>query len=96
MREVKYTDSLGQNFVVRIPDDAPLEHAKWGVRVGPPELDGLGLPLELQVRLHNELWARGLLTYGDIRQRRGEVASALREALKLGVGQLEGVYWNAR
>lgn len=96
MREVTYTDGLGQMFLTRIPDSAPDAHAAFGVRVGPPELDTLGLPIEIQVRLHNELYARRVWTWAELRARRADVADALRTALKLGVGDIERVYWDAR
>lgn len=82
MRKVTYTDSLGRKFLTLIPNDAPDEHAVYGILVGPPELD-IELPVKLQVQLHNELYAREIFTLKDVKRRREDVMSAVRNVLRL-------------
>lgn len=83
MRKVTYQDDDGRWLVSLIPDSAPDTHAPQGVIVGPPSLEGLELPLDIEVRLHNQLFHRGLLTEQDVRRRPNEVTAAIAAALKL-------------
>ena len=66
-----------------MPDGAPESDAPKGLIVGPPSLEPLGLPLEIEVRIHNELFYRQLLTAADVRKRRMDVIGALMSALKV-------------
>lgn len=81
MRETTYTDEAGRKTYVLLPDDAPDSHAPYGIRVGPPSLEGLELPEEIEIRLHNLLYARRILTVRDARSRRNEVLSAIQASL---------------
>lgn len=80
-----YTDSDGRMFRVLVPEGGD---PKYGVIVGPPLLDNLNLPTVTMIKLHNELYHRGLFTYDDVKNRRSEVMSALQSALKL---TIEGI-----
>lgn len=90
LRQVEYTDADGRKSLRLIPRDAPDEDAAFGILVGPPPLTGLGLPLELEVRLSNELYARGLLTERDLRKRRQDGAAAMMAACRLDIDRIIG------
>jgi hypothetical protein len=92
MKQVKYTDLIGRVFLVELPDNAPEEHAEMGAIVGPPDLSGLGLPLEMEVRLNNSLYARGLFTSRDIRRKRGELLAVWQSVLQTDVVKLANLY----
>lgn len=92
MREVTFTDFDGRKWRRLIPDEAPDEQAEYGIPVGPPPLDRLRLPLALEIRLHNELFNRGLFTERDVRRRSEELPSALRSAIGLDVQKIFECY----
>lgn len=92
MRQVKHTDDKGRIQVVLIPDDAPDSHATLGIPVGPPSLAALGLPEEIETRLHNQLVARNLLTVADVKARRSDVFGALQKALGVDVNRVVTCY----
>ena len=69
--------------MVNIPDNAPNSDASVGVPIGPPSLAGLGLPGDLEIALHNQLFARKIWTSNDIKRSRADVISALKAAYKL-------------
>lgn len=74
-----------------VPDDQG-HLARQGVPIGPPDLTSLGLPLEIEVRLHNALHDRGILTPQDARRRPAEVQSALQFALKVSTTNILNLY----
>lgn len=92
MREVLYTDFEGRMWKRMLPDGVPDEDAAVGVPAGPPPLMSLGLPLEIEVRLHNELYHRGLLTAADLHGRRVEIRAAIMAALRLDVEAVSAIY----
>lgn len=92
MREVVHTLRDGRKQKVLIPDNAPDSHAAMGVLVGPPDLDALQLPTALEVRLHNELFNRGLFTRKDVQKRPQEVFAALQSALRVDVAAIANLY----
>ena len=92
MREVDYTDEAGRRYRVRVPDDCPEALYPSGIPVGPPSLESLGLPLEIEVRLHNQLHNRRLFTRRDVLQRPRDVMAALQAALKIDLQRLQLLY----
>lgn len=92
LRKVTYTDTEGRLKVSMLPDKALDIEAPNGVPVGPPNLGELGLPKEIEVRLNNELFARGIITAQDAVKRRPEVLGALMAALKVDAGHIVDVY----
>lgn len=92
MKEADYIDPSGRKFRVLVPDDAPPGAEEYGIHVGPPPLDSLGLPADLAVRLHNNLHARGMFTVKDIRARRMDLIGALQSTLAVDATLIEGVY----
>jgi hypothetical protein len=92
MRQVAWQDKDGRTHFTLIPNGAPDADGKLGVPVGPPPLKALGLPKETEIRLHNELAHRGLLTYKDARRRQPDVLAALMAALKLDAQRVMEIY----
>ena len=92
MRQVTHTDDKGRIQVVLIPDDAPDSHATLGIPVGPPSLKALGLPEEIETRLHNQLVARRILTAADAKARRSDVFGALQKALAVDTDRVVTCY----
>lgn len=92
MRRVTHIDSLGRRTLVEVPDDVPESHHAYGLRIGPPSLESLGLPQEQEVRLHNQLHDRGLLSVKDIKHRSQEIFAALQAALRVDVTTIENLY----
>lgn len=75
-----------------IPEDVPDSEAAVGIPVGPPPLDGLNLPLEIEVRLHNQLFARKIFTEKDARKNLDGIRSALTSALQSDVSRILAIY----
>ncbi len=92
MKLADYTDADGRRWRVRVPDDCPVDRYAEGIPVGPPALAALELPLELEVRLHNELHRRNLLTLRDVLRRPMEVQAALHAALKLDAQRIQSLF----
>lgn len=84
----------GRYTAVLVPDDVSdtqTEAAK-GVVLGPPDLGSLNLPTALEVRLHNELYHRGLLTRKDLITKQPEVFAALQAALRVDAAAILNLY----
>lgn len=96
MKNVEYVDPKGCKYLVTLPDDAPDEHAPFGIRIGPPDLAELGLPIELEVRLNNLLYARKLLTRADVRRRKQELFAVWQSAVSVDATTLHNLYEGER
>ena len=92
LREATYTDEAGRMFKVMLPQDAPAEHARLGVVIGPPPLDGLGLPFDAEVRLNLQLFSRGIFTARDAKRRPRDVHAAIMGALRADIQRVVAVY----
>lgn len=92
MSRVTYTDPEGRKWARFLPDGIPEKEARKGAPLGPPSLESLELPLALEVRLHNALFNRGLLTLEDVNRRPNEVAGAIMSALKLDAQTVMALY----
>lgn len=86
-----YTDSIGRKFEVEAPEDFDGD-LKYANIIGPPLLENLQLPVQLEVRLHNELYARGILTKADARKRRNEIVSILQRVLAIDVDRIQEAF----
>lgn len=80
----------GMRKMVEIPDDAPDEHHRFGVLIGPPDLSGLGLPRDLEKRLNNALFDRGIITKKDAKP--DALFGALQAVFKVDVTTLLDLY----
>ena len=92
MRIVTHQDELGRFWAMVVSDDVPDSEAAFGTVLGPAPLHGLGLPKEVEIRLHNQLFSRGIFTTRDIQRRRNEVFAALQAAYRVDVGQIVEAY----
>lgn len=92
MRTLDYTDPAGRLRRVQLPDSAGDEEVELGIPVGPPDLEPLGLPEPLAVRLNNELHRRGLFAQRDVLARKGELIAAWQAALKVDAMELARLY----
>lgn len=92
---VTWEDTEGRSWLRAIPQGVPEAQAAIGIPIGPPPLDELGLPREIEIRLHNQLYARRIYTAADARDRVGEINSAIMAALRLDVHRILAVYEGA-
>ena len=93
MRNITVTDIAGRKTVYSIPDNAPDWHGPMGLLIGPPSLESLSLPIELEVRINNQLYSRGLITENDINRKPSEVMLAIQSALKIDAQRIMGLYF---
>jgi hypothetical protein len=91
-REVRHTDDFGRTYRVLIPVGAPDEEAEHGLVLGPPDLSALGLPHEIEIRLHNALEGRGVITARDASDNPDEITRAVRAALKVSTQSVQAIY----
>ena len=96
MKQVDYQDEDGRLYRVIVPDDCPEASYGEGIPVGPPNLASLGLPLAIEVRLHNQLHGRGIFSVADALRRPVELQAALQAALKLDVQAIQALYLGAQ
>lgn len=93
LKTVTWQDEAGRRWRSLLPPEADDAEAPAGIPAGPPSLNQLNLPLEISVRLHNELEARGLYTWDDVRrQGRTAVQAAVAAALRLDVELVQACY----
>jgi hypothetical protein len=94
MKEVDWESPDGHKYRVMCPEH-DLDHPERGIVIGPPDLSALGLPFEVELRLHNQLWARQLFTAQDFDRRRVEAIGALQAALSVDVERVFQEYVKA-
>ncbi len=92
MRRAFYTDEDGRHWAVELPDGSPDSDAPMGLPLGPPSLTLLGLPKEVEIRLHNALFDRQLFTREDIRLKRQAVFGAVQAAFKVDTEKVVQAY----
>jgi hypothetical protein len=88
---VTFEDPDGRHFVVLVPSGRE-GNPELGIPVGPPDLSSLDLPLDVEVRLNNQLFQRGLLTLADVRRHTGDVAAAIQATLRIDVASVTALY----
>lgn len=77
---------------VSVPDDEPEENYSRGLIIGPPDISRLGLPEEIEARLHHELFVRQVITRKDALKKRNEIYAALQAAFSLDVDRILECY----
>lgn len=92
MRQVLHVDHYGRKTLYAIPNDAPDHHATMGIFIGPPSLEKLNLPLEIEVRINNALFDRGIITQRDVERKPNEVNAAIQSALKIDAQAVAALY----
>lgn len=95
LERITYTDEEGRKKVVLLPNDSLEADPSMGVPVGPPTLENLNLPKEIEVRLNNELFNRNILTAQDALKHRGEILYAVQAALKIDANSVLDMYLGA-
>ena len=87
-----YEDEDGRWWVVAVPEGET--NLEMGIPIGPPDLSGMGLPHDTEVRLHNQLFNRGLITAKDIRGSNGsqKVFAAIQSAFRTDVAAVTSQY----
>lgn len=81
-----------KKYKVIVPDGSLESTWQYGVVIGPPDLAEMHLPASLEVRLHNELFARGLITKKDASKRIQDITGALMAALKTDAQTIQALY----
>ena len=88
---VVWEDPEGRKWMVKVPKGHE-DQAQYGIPVGPPDLSDLDLPHMIGIKLHNQLFHRGLFTAQHLRGRHKEVQAAIQGALKLDVAAVTAQY----
>lgn len=87
MKAVTYIDDKGRKWRRWLPEKESEDRAYMGVPAGPVSLDkyaeSVGMPEDIQTRLHNELFDREIFTKYDAVKRRNEVINAFTAVFKL-------------
>mgnify|MGYP000865130357 CR=1 FL=1 len=92
LREASYTDDFGRKWAVLLPDRLPDDAAPMGLPLGPQSLESLGLPLDIEVALHNALFERRVWDYATAVSRLSAVESAVRSVYRLSVHRVLDAY----
>ncbi len=86
----QYEDATGRLWAVWLPEgDAD---ATKGVPIGPQDTSGLGLPDDVAVALHNQLFHRRLFNWADLRHNQRELLAAIQSAYKVDAGKVNNLY----
>ena len=83
MREVEHVDIEGRKWRVLVNDDDPDSMAQYGIPFCPTDLSDLGLPLDFEIRLHNQLFERRIVGHADAAARATDITAAIRTALRV-------------
>lgn len=83
---------VDKKYKAVVPDGSDPSNWQYGVIVGPPDLSGLNLPYDIEVRLHNELYVRGLIKSVDVRRNMQSVTGALMAALGVDAQRIAQIY----
>lgn len=92
LKRASWIDPEGRKRVVLLPEDQGAENAEMGIPVGPPSFAELNLPIEIEVRLNNELVNRNIVTTTDALKNRAEILLAIQWALKVDVDRIIQMY----
>lgn len=88
--QATYEDDTGRKWLVLVPPDET--DLSRGIVQGPPDITELNLPERVAVRLHNELFNRGLITRSDVKGRAMEVHAALQAAYHVDATAILNLY----
>lgn len=92
LQRVIHIDESGRKKYVLLPEGVSENEADKGIPVGPPDFTELGLPEELEVRLNNELFNRGIIEVKDALRGRDQIQAALMSVLKVDAGRVVEAY----
>lgn len=88
--EGEYVDEEGRHWAVLMPEGH--ENPEMGILLGPPDLESLELPLDVEVRLHNQLFNRRLYTLRDVRRDPDGIKASIQAAYRLDFQRVTGLY----
>ena len=91
MVQTSYQDDEGRWWAVLVPAGQE-QDAHMGIPLGPPDLSPLELPLAVEVRLHNQLFSRGLFSLRDVRRAPRDIFAAIQAAYRADVAAVTGLY----
>ncbi len=86
-----YEDEDGRWWRVRVPFGSEGQES-MGIPVGPPDLSSLGLPDGVSIRLHNQLFHRGLFAKANLRGRGQEIFAAVQAAYRVDSAAVTALY----
>lgn len=92
VKTVEYVDSRGRKYKVALPVTAPDSAASYGTVLGPADIDALGLPEPYATKLHNELYARDIISATDAAARRNDIMSAFFAVFRLDTQRIVDLY----
>lgn len=92
MRRLDVVDDYGRRLAVLLPEGLPDAAWRAGVPLGPPPLDSLQLPIEIEVAVNNQLFHRGIITARDAQKHPQEIHAAITSALKLTAQRIQSCY----
>lgn len=91
-KRVRHTTKDGEMYDVLIPSNVPDRESVRGIRIGPPDLSGAGLPRSIEVALNNQLYSRKLFTFKDVQHRTSDVVAALMAAYRVDATTIISLY----
>lgn len=89
MEIIEHTDEKGRKYKAYSAGDGHV------IIIGPAQglVDSLGLPEEIATRLHNVLFARGLINLASIARTQNALMGAIQEVLGLDAQKLHEAYF---
>ena len=88
---IEYKDEEGRKYLVELPEEHQ-DMPESGIVIGPPDLSELGLPIEYEVKLNNQLYDRKLFKLADVRRRPEDIDAALKAIFHLDVRKIRNLY----
>ncbi len=88
--QTSYQDGDGKHWAVWLPEGE--EDVTKGIPIGPQDISGLGLPKDIELALHNQLFHRGLFNWRDIRHNQRELVAAIQAAYKVDAAKINNLY----
>lgn len=89
--QATYEDEDGRQWAVMVPVGQKTD-LHMGIPAGPPDLRPLGMPKDVMLRLHKQLFNRRLLTRRDLRGRPRELFAAIQAAYRVDVAAVSSLY----
>ena len=86
-----YQDDTGRMWAVLMPNDSD-SNPSMGIPIGPPDSSSLGLPEDTAIRLHNQLFARGLLAKNDLKGKQKELFAAIQASYKVDITRVTELF----
>lgn len=95
LKKIEHTDLDGRKYLIELPEEFQ-DMPETGIIIGPPSLEMLNMPLDMEVELNNQLFDRKLFTWSDVRRRPEEIEAALKAVLKVDVRKIKELYMEVK